>query len=480
MRVATTTPPPPPVRPPPPPPGGGGRASESPRPASPPARGLSRWVAAGALVVVVVVVAYLVLFNGGGATYKFELENDSQLVLGDQVQVGGVPVGSVTGIALTHDYHAALITIHVEGSLVPLHRGTTAQVRVPSLTTVAGRYVSLSPGPNNAPALPAGSTLPAGSATGTTDLDQLFDTLNPRTRKGLQQYFVGESEAYAGASQELGTDVEYFGPFLASANHIFAELGKDQRTFTNFLVYSAKALSILGAHREELTNLVSSGEQGLGALGAEQASLQQGVAQLPSTLARGNRAFAQLPSMFAALRKVATVAGPDTKTLAPLFAKLTPLVNEAGPVLHNLSLALSKPGPSNDLTDTALALPSLARELVNGSPSDVKALQESVPVTAFFGPYAPDLQGFVRTFGTSAGYYDANGQYARISAVFNNFKLGANNTLTPTATAQEGLQGLHTRELTRCPGAGATPSPADGSAPFTDEGKLGCNPSEVP
>ena len=152
-------------------------------------------MAAGALAVVVAAVAYIVFAGGGGATYKFELENDSQLVLGDQVQVGGVPVGSVTGIALTHNYRSALITIHIEGSLVPLHRGTTAQVRVPSLTTVAGRYVSLSPGPNNAPALPPGSTLPAGSGKGTTDLDQLFDTLNPRTRKGLQEYFVGEGRS---------------------------------------------------------------------------------------------------------------------------------------------------------------------------------------------------------------------------------------------------------------------------------------------
>ncbi len=305
-------------------------------------------------------------------------------------------------------------------------------------------------------------------------------TRSTRARaKACRSSSWAKPKQYAGVSEALGQDTEYFGPFLASADHIFAELAKDQPTFTNFLVYSAKALTTLAAHREELTNLVSNGDRGLEALGAEQASLQQGVAQLPATLAQGNRTFAQLPSTFAALRKLATVAGPDTKTFAPLFDKLTPLVREAGPVLHNLSVALSKPGPSNDLTDSALALPTLAQELVSGSPSDVKALQESVPVTAFFGPYAPDLEGFVRTFGTSAGYYDANGQYARLSPVFNNFKPGANNTLTPT-TAQEGLQGLHTRELRRCPGSAATPSPADGSAPFADEGKLDCDPSQVP
>ena len=59
-----------------------------------------------------------------------------------------MPVGSIKNIVLTHDYKA-LITIHVDSSLTPLHEGTTAQVRVPSLTSVANRYIALTPGPNN-------------------------------------------------------------------------------------------------------------------------------------------------------------------------------------------------------------------------------------------------------------------------------------------------------------------------------------------
>lgn len=477
--MATTTPPPRaggiPTGPTPPP---GGPAGPS-RPVSPPPRAVGRWLAVGALALVVAVIAYLAFSGGGGASYSFELENSSQLVLGDQVQVGGVPVGNVTGITLTPSSYKALITIHVEGSLVPLHQGTTAQIRVPSLTTVAGRYVALSPGPNNAPALPPGSRLPAGSAQGTTDLDQLFDTLNPSTRKGLQELFVGTAEQYAGVTQAAGLSAEYFSPSFAASDHIFAELTRDQQTFTNSLVQSAKAFTILAAHRGDLTSFVSNGNRAFQALGAEQASLERGVAQLPATLNQGNRAFAQLPSAFAALRKLMNVSGPDTKQLAPLFARLRPLVVAAGPVLHNLSLAFSRPGPSNDLTDAALALPALARTLASGSPNAVKALQESVPVTAFFGPYAPDLEGAARNFGASAGYYDGNGNYARLSPVFDNFTLGANNTLTP-ATPPQGLQGLRARQLRRCPGAAATPAPADGSAPFTDNGQLGCDPAQVP
>jgi phospholipid/cholesterol/gamma-HCH transport system substrate-binding protein len=435
-------------------------------------------VAAGALVVVVAVVAYLVFAGGGGASYQLLFANASQLVRGDQVQVGGVPVGSVTNITLTSHYKAR-VTIHVNSSLVPLHEGTTAQVRVPSLTTVAGRYVSLSPGPNNRPALPNGATLPASSAQGTVDLDQVFDLFTPRTRQGLQKFFVGSSEQFSEVAAELGASTEYFSPSLASATKVFEELTRDQPTFENFLVQTARALSTIAAHRSQLTSLIGNGDEAFKAFAAQQANLQRGVDQLPKTLAQGNRTFTELPATFAALRKLVNVAGPDTTTLAPFFARLNKLAAAASPVLHELSTAISRPGANNDLTDVALALPGLARTLASGSTTNLKALQESVPITALFGPYAPDLAGAARDFGTSAGYYDANGHYARTAPVFDNFKLGANNTLTPTTLAQ-GVGGLRLRQLQRCPGAAATPSPADGSAPFTDNGLLGCNPAEVP
>jgi phospholipid/cholesterol/gamma-HCH transport system substrate-binding protein len=447
---------------------------------SPPPRGAGRWVAAGALALAVGVLAYILFSGGNGATYRFEVDNASQIVLGDQVQVGGVPVGSVTAIGLTRGYGAALITIQLEeGPLVPLHAGTTAQIRVPSLTTSAGRYVALSPGPDNGPKLPSGALLPPGSAQGTTDLDQLFDTLNPATRKGLQQFFVGTAEQYAGASTAAGIDAEYFGPNLAAIDHILTEITRDQPTFTNFLVHAAQALTTIAAHREQLTELVGNGDKALQALGTEQKSLERGVARLGPTIEQGNRAFAQAPSTFAALRKLANVSVPDTKLLAPLFKRLTPLVVAAGPVLHNLALAISRPGPSNDLTDVALAFPVLAKALETGSPNGVKALQESVGPTSYFGPYSPDLIGAVRNFGASAGYYDGDGNYARVSPVFDDFTLGSGNTLTPAATPQQGLAGLKSKQLRRCPGAAATP-PADGSAPFTNNGLLGCDPTQVP
>jgi phospholipid/cholesterol/gamma-HCH transport system substrate-binding protein len=473
--VATVSPPNPAAAPPPPPREDLTRPARGARAVSP---GVGRALAVGALAIVVLIAAYLVFSGGSGADYHLEMKEAGQLVRGDQVQVGGVPVGSVTDIALTPDFKAR-ITIHVDSSLAPLHEGTIAEIRVPSLTGVANRYVALTPGPNNHPALAPGTTLPASATREVVDLDQLFNTLNPKTRTGLQQLIQGSAEQYAGAGPALGKATEYFAPSFAATDHIFSELTRDQSTFTDFLVESAKALTTLAARRESLSDLVEHGDQTFQAIGSQQSSLAQGLRLLPVTLNLGNRTFTQLPPTLSALTKLVNAQQPNTQALTTLFARLRPLVTTATPVVSNFSQAISQPGPNNDLTDAFAALPALARELSTASPNGVQALRESVPMTASFGPYSPELQGALRDFGQTTAYYDANGHYARISPVTPSFTLGANNKLTPASNPQQVLQALQTGQLRRCPGAATQPS-ADGSAPFTDNGQLGCDPTETP
>jgi phospholipid/cholesterol/gamma-HCH transport system substrate-binding protein len=474
--VATVSPPPPS------PPGAPPPGPQAPLP--PPRRPRSsrstvtRIAAGGALAAVVVIVAVLAFGGGSSANYKLEFKEADQLVRGDQVQVGGVPVGSVREIELTPDYKA-LVTIKVDSSLVPLRAGTTAEVRTPSLSSVANRYVALSPGPKNAPPLPKGATLPATATTEVTDLDALFNTFNPKTLKGLSQFIQGNAELYVGQGHNLAVTTEYFPPALGATDHLFSELVRDQRVFTSFLVETAKALTTIGARNESLAGLIEHANITFGAIGSEQQNLARGLHQLPVTLRQGNRTFAGVPATFSALEELVNASKPTSQPLTTLFTKLRPLVVTATPVVTNFSLAFSRPGPNNDLTDYVLALPALARALSTASPAGVQSLKESVPITALWGPYSPDLEGTLREFGQTGAYYDANGHYARISPVFPDFTLGANNTLTPANSPQEALAHLKSGQLRRCPGAATQPAP-DGSSPFTANGQLGCNPAETP
>lgn len=441
---------------------------------------LKRTLSVGALGIVILALVYLVFSAGGkDAEYQLMFENGDQLVLGDQVQVGGTPVGTVKGITLTKDLKAAKVTIGVESKITPLHEGTTAQIRVPSLSSVANRYVALKLGPNNLPALKEGATLPLKDTKVAVNLDELFNLFTPKTREGLQKFIEGFAKQYEGTGHAVSAASKYFSPALTATNHIFEELVKEEHTFEEFLVEGAKATSTIAAHHEELGGAVRHASEMFAALGSRRQSLESGLKQLPNLFREGNHAFRKLPSAFAALEELAVVSKPNTKQLALFFERLTPLIQTAGPVVTKLDSAINRPGPNNDLTDFALALPGLAKSLKQASPNGVKALEESVPVTAPFGPYAPDLVGLFRAFGSGSGYYDANGHYLRGSPDFADFKLNSSNTLVPVTSAAEGLEGLKTGQLTRCPGAGTQPAP-DGSSPFTDEGKLECNPGETP
>jgi phospholipid/cholesterol/gamma-HCH transport system substrate-binding protein len=471
--VATTSPPSPPAAPPPPagPPG--------PAPlARPPQTSRIRIIAVGALGIVVLIIAFLVFAGGGGASYKLEFVEADQLVKGDQVQVGGVPVGSVTNIQLTHDFKA-LVTIHVDSSVVPLHQGTVAQVRVPSLSSVANRYVALTLAPNKPnPPLADGATIPASATREVTDLDALFNTLNAKTRKGLQGFIQGSAEQYVGASRQLGETTELFPAFFNSTGHFFSELVRDQKTFTSFLVETAKAVTTIGARSEPLADLIENQNTTFRAIGSEQEQLARGLKQLPVTLRQGNHTFAELPSTLQALTVLVRESRPTTKPLTVLLERLRPLLNTATPAVRNFNLAFNRPGPNNDLTDLVRVLPQLAQTLTTSSPTSVTALKESVPITAFFGPYSPDLSGTLRTFGQAGSYYDANGHYARVTPILPDFKLGSGNKLTPTSP-QQALEGLKSGQLRRCPG-GATQPAADGSSPFTGNELLSCDPLETP
>jgi len=474
--MAITRPPTPPSVPPPP------EQPASPPGGSPPRRvrtpsTLGRALPVAALALVVLIIAYLIFSGSGSTTYQLILPNAYQLVRGNTVQVGGVPVGSVTNIVLDKNYQAK-VTIQIKSSLAPLHHGTTAEVRTPSLSSVANRYVSLSPGPQSAPVYPTNAPLPVTVSKTVTDLDEVFNTFNPKTLKGLQDFLQGSAEQYAGAGIQLGKATELFSPALGATDHVFQQLVVDQPVFEHFLVETAKALTIIAARKEQLTDLIENANTTFKAVGDQQTELKEGLEELPATLHAGNQTFTELPPTLGALEELVNASKPTTKSLTLLLEKLRPLLVTGTPVVKNLALSFSRPGKNNDLTELAQAIPALAKALSTASPATVQSLKESIPVTAPFGPYSPDLAGTLRSFGQSASFYDADGHYAHVAPVFPSFDLGENNNLTPTSP-QSALANLKTGQLRRCPGAATEPA-ADKSSPFVDGNLLNCDPAEVP
>jgi phospholipid/cholesterol/gamma-HCH transport system substrate-binding protein len=440
----------------------------------------ARAAALGALAIAVIVVAVVLFTGGGGHTYKLRFQNAGQLVKDDDVQIGGRRVGSVRKIELT-DNNEAQITIKVNSPYAPLHLGTTALIRATSLSGVANRYIALTPAPNNAPKLDDGAVLGTDKTTSPVDLDQLFDTLDPKTRRSLQLVIKGSAIQYQGRAKQNNQAAKYFSPAISTSAHLVREVDRDQQAFENLVVYGAKVTTALASRRDDLTNLVTNTNLTSKAIGDESQALSQTLALLPTTLRRGNTTFVNLRSTLDDLDRLTTASLPATKRLAPFFKALRPLVADARPTIHDLRLLVTQPGPNNDAIDLLNKAPTLEKLAGPTFAHSITALQKSTPVVSFIRPYTPDFVGWLRDFGQGASNYDANGHYARIQPIFNAFSF-ADNPAGGTLRAIPGSQrfdGLQTGNLERCPGAASQP-PADNSAPFRDtSGSLDCDPSQV-
>jgi phospholipid/cholesterol/gamma-HCH transport system substrate-binding protein len=429
----------------------------------------------------VVLVAFL-MFNGGSDyTVTATFENAGQLVKGNYVEVAGRPVGKVKSIALDSNAEAK-VKLQVGSGFDPLHEGTTAVIRASSLSGIANRYVELHPGPNSAPKIDDGGVITADKTQAPVDLDQLFNTLDPKTRQGLQRIVQGSATQYEGKSAQAAAALHYFSPALSTSSRVAQELLLDRQSFVRFVTETANVVSALDERRPALAALVGNANKTAKAIGDENVALAEALGLLPQTLRRANTTFVNLRSTLDDLTVLVNASKPATKDLAPFFKQLRALVNESEPTIHDLSVLIRKPGPNNDLIDLTAKQPKLARIATNTFPDDIKALQKSLPVISYARPYAPDLAGWITKFAESANPYDANGHYARVQPIFNQFQVtdvpALGQVLTPLTGDAKGLNGLVPHRSLRCPGA-ATQRAPDGSNPWPDDAP-GCNPEFVP
>jgi phospholipid/cholesterol/gamma-HCH transport system substrate-binding protein len=419
-----------------------------------------------------------VLF-GGGNSYKVSavFQTAGQLVSGNEVRVGGRPVGSVTDIELD-DSAQARITMEIEDELAPLHAGTTATIRATSLSGIANRYISLQPGPNSGSEIEDGGQIGADRTNAPVDIDTLFNSLDAKTREGLRNLIRGSADQYDGRAAEAGESIKYFSPFLSSTTRLFEELALDQDTFERFVTDTADTVSAIAERRDDLSALVSNTNTAMRAIADENVALRRALELLPDTLRKANTTFVNLRAALDDLEQLVDVSKPATRELAPFFRELRPLVREARPTISDLRDLIRSPGPNNDLIELTGKQPRLAQLTSSVFPRAIRALDRSQPVVEYARGYTPDIAGWITKFAMAAGYYDANGHYARVMPVFSPTQLQPDGTLrgVPPANRLTDNPDWQPVRPNRCPGGGMQPAP-DGSSPRAFRG---CDTSTTP
>ncbi len=477
---------------------------------------IGRIAAVSAVGVAVVAVAVILLSNGTSYQVHAIFQNASQIVSGDQVEVAGTPIGTVSSLALTRNGEANLTLNITDRNYQPLRQGTQATIRELSLSGIASRYVDIHPGRVGQAAIRSNGTIPTADTTSEVDLDQIFNTLNGPTLKGLQNVFQGSASQYRGSGKLAQSALQYLNPAVAASSMLFRELNRNNGSnFTKFVVKTSKLVSDLATRSSDLTGLVAHLSTTTSALAAQRTDLAASLQKLPGFMRLANTTFVNLRSALDQLKPLVDDTKPVAPKLQKLLVQLRPLARNAVPTVNDLSNIISRPGPYNDLIELVklgvpLAGATVRNISANGKvrpgafPQSVTALNDSTPELATARPYAVDLTGWFEGY-THPGTQDANGGSSRIAPVIGvgSIQNGTLNLLSdfsnPTLRSVLAFGGIGSAlGLGGSSGSGGSGSNATGTGLLTSgqgdrcpgsmergsvyypESGFPCNPSEVP
>ena len=452
--------------------------------------GVTGRVLAIAAVMAAVVLVALLLFGGGGYSVEARFLNAGQLVKGNLVQVGGTQVGTVDEIEIAGDGQAVVKLSIDDEDTSPLPVGTRATIRQFSQSGSANRYVNLELPPRRAgqrqPEIPDGGRITIDSTETAVDLDELFNTLDPRTRRSLQRFFRGSAEQLRAVGEEANDGLRYLNPAVATTSRLFRELTRDTPALERFLVDSSRLVTALADRREQLASVVGDLDTTMAALGGRREALSESIQLLPPVMRRANTTFVNLRAALDDVDPLVAASKPVARELAPFLDEARPFAAAAEPTVADLRVVANRRGAGNDLLELIRAVPPLAdigvdtleRSLETGGqrqsvgesrgalPEAADAFRAGAPSLAFARPYTVDFLGWFDDFSTTGAGFDAVGAYAR-------GHIGLSENLAGS------FQPVRRDQFRRCPG-GSEEAADDGSNVFSEaeQEALACEESD--
>ncbi len=438
-----------------------------------------------AVVVLAMAATAIVLFGtgGGGYTVSGSFVNAAQIVKGNPVQSGGVTIGSVKQVELGQDGRAVL-ELSVDKDHAPLPAGTRAAIRQSSLSGIANRYVSLTVPPRRGggATIPDGGDIPSDRTLTQVDLDEVFNTLDPPTRRSLERLLRRGATSVGGRGEDVGRALEYLDPALSTTGRLFREASRDGPNLRASLRNSARLVTTLSERDTQLAALIGDLSTTTRALGSQKSALAESVGLLPPVLRRANTTFVNLRLALDDVDPLVNATKPLLPKLRPVFAQTRGLAADSRPALRDLRVALNRPGKGNDLLELLADTPPLAdiavttksRSVAPGGrrvgvgrtpgafPQTTSALKKATPVIGFGRPYTTDFLGWLDDFSTTGGFYDALGASTRVF-----ISLAENTTGGPPKREQ----------FRRCPGGAEVPA-RDGSNVLSAEEQKALNCTE--
>jgi phospholipid/cholesterol/gamma-HCH transport system substrate-binding protein len=431
----------------------------------------------GAATTLVVLVAVFLAYNANRGlpfvpTYKLraELPSAANLVVGNDVRIGGARVGFVDGITAERrddGSNIAVLDLTLERDAAPLPRDSTLIVRPRSALGL--KYVEITRG-SDRQGFEDGDTIPLAAATpAPVEFDEVLNMFDDDTRAAAAANTTGFGDAFAGRGESINTAIGALRPLLRDVVPVSENLASPDTNLRRFFAELGEAAAIVAPAAETQAELFVNIDTTFAALReVARPFIQDSISGGPPALDSAIRSFPiQRPflqnteGLFRELRPGVSALRASAPTLADAFEtgartlpRTPPLNRRLASLLETLQEFANDPMVPRGLRATTAAVRSLDPTLQFLAPTQLQCNY----VTLWF-----------RNIASLLSEGDRNGTWQRFIIVAT--PQGPNNEGGPSSAPADGPtreNHLHTN-----------PYPHTGAPGEPDECEAGNEPYEV-
>jgi phospholipid/cholesterol/gamma-HCH transport system substrate-binding protein len=308
-------------------------------------------------------------FSAQGYRIRVAFPDAGQLATQADVRIAGVSVGKVIGKSLDPQGNRTIATIQMDNQFAPIHRDARAILL--EKTILGETYVELTPGTAGSPMLPDDGLLPRGNVQPAVQLYQIFNALDPTTRRAFQVWQQQLAVAVRGNDQNLNNVLGNLPAFAADATDVLQVLDIQHTAVVSLVQNGGTVFAALDRDPAALRSLITSGEATFATTAANNNAIAATFHVFPTFLNQTKAAMARLQSF-------SLDTDPLIKQLEPVARDLSPTLRSVRVLAPNLRSFFFNLGPL--ITASKTGLPAI-RDVLNGT----------TPLLASVGPFLEQL-----------------------------------------------------------------------------------------
>ncbi len=296
-----------------------------------------------------------------GYRFHTSFAESGQLALEADVRISGVPVGRVVKIREAPD-GGIRAEIELRERYAPLPRDARATLR--QKTLLGETFVELTPGTSRAKKIADGGRLRDAQVAETVELDEIFQTYDPTTRKAIQLWQQELGRGMKGRGQNLNNALGQLPEFTDSGADLLEVLHRQEGAVRGLFRDTGEVYEAITRDESKLTGLIRNSN----ALFSQTASQREALAE----------AFHIFPTFLDESRLTLERVEDFSRHARPLVQDLRPVAEELRPTLTSLrslapDLRTYFDGFDRQITISKRSLPAL-KEIVDETPPLFRAL----------------------------------------------------------------------------------------------------------